>query len=103
MVDPKLFNHWVLTEKEKNGIRVYRPKTAVSDKAPQIENEDSFEIKQNGEFIKYIVSSDGRQKSYVGRYEIDGNTLRSYFKNHYLDSICVIEALDDANNVLKIR
>ena len=103
MVDRKLFNHWVLTEKQKNGKRVYRPKTAVSGKAQQMQNEDSFEIKENGEFVKYIVSPDGKSRSYVGRYEIDGNILRSYFKNHYLDSMCEIEELDGDNNVLKIR
>ena len=26
MVDPKLFNYWVLTGQENSGIRVYKPK-----------------------------------------------------------------------------
>jgi Lipocalin-like domain len=102
MVDSKLCNHWVFTGKENNGIRVYRAKKAASDNTQQIENEDSFEIKDNGEFIKYMMSPDGMSKQLVGRYEIEGNTLYARFKNHYLDSMFTIEALDE-NNVLKIR
>ncbi|HKG30934.1 MAG TPA: lipocalin family protein [Nitrososphaeraceae archaeon] len=102
MVDSKLFNYWVLTGKENNGIRIYGPKNTASGNAQQVENEDSFEIKENGEFIKYMMSPDGTPRRYIGRYEIKGDTLYSYFKNHYLDSMFTIVALDD-NNVLKIR
>jgi Lipocalin-like domain len=101
MVDSKIFNHWLLTDKESNGIRVYRPKKDVLLDAQQTENEDSFEIKENGEFVKYMASPDGTLRSHIGRYQIEGNTLHSYFKNHYLDSMFVIESLD--NDVLKIR
>jgi hypothetical protein len=102
MVDSKLFNHWILTGKENNGIKVYTPKKATSTDGQKIENEDSFEIKENGEFIKYMKSTDGTQRPYVGRYDIQGDTLHVFFKNHYLDTMFTILALDD-NNVLKIR
>lgn len=101
MVDSKLFNHWILTGKENNGIKVYRAKKVALGNTHKIEYEDSFEIKENGEFVKYMRSSDGNPRPYVGRYEIQGDTLHSYFKNHYLDSMFTIVSLD--NNVLKIR
>ncbi len=103
MIGPKLFNYWVLTSKENNGIRVYRPKNAALANGQQIEDEDSFEIKENGEFIKYGISPDGTQMRYDGRYEIQGNAICAYFKNSYLDSMFEIVAFDDNNNLLKIR
>ena len=101
MVDSKLFNYWVLTGQENNGIRVYTPKKAALDNTQQIENEDSFEIKENGEFIKYVISPAGRSMRYIGRYEIEVNTLYSNFKKHYLDSMFNIVALND--KILKIK
>src|SRR5688500_9375993 len=102
MVDSKLFNHWVLTGKENNGVKVYRVKKVALDNTHQIENKDSFEIKENGEFVTYMMRADGNPRPYVGRYEIQGDILHSYFENHYLDSMFTIISLDD-NNVLKIR
>jgi Lipocalin-like domain len=101
MVNPKLFNQWILTGKENNGIRVYSAKKIALGNTHQIENEDSFEIKENGEFVKYMTSPEGNPSPYVGRYEIQGDTLHSYFKNHYLDSMFTIVSLH--NNVLRIR
>jgi hypothetical protein len=101
MVDSKLFNYWVLTGQENKGIRVYTTKKAAVDNTQQIENEDSFEIKENGEFIKYVISPAGRPMRFIGHYEIEGNTLHSRFKNHYLDSMFNIVALND--KVLKIK
>lgn len=100
MVDSKLFNYWVLTGQENKGTRVYTPKKAALGDTQQTEKE-GFEIKENGEFIKYEISPAGTPMRYIGHYEISGNTLSSYFKNHYLDSMFTIVALDD--NVLKIR
>jgi hypothetical protein len=99
MVDSKLFNYWVLTG-QNNGIRIYTSKK-VPDDTRQIENDDGFEIKENGEFIKYEMSPTGEPTRYIGRYEIKGNELYTHFKNHYLDSMFTIVALED--NVLKIR
>lgn len=101
MVDPKLFNYWIITGQEDNGIRLYKPKKAALGNTQQIENEDSFEIKENGKFIKYMMSPEGTPRRYTGRYEIEGNILHSYFKNHYLDSMFTIVELD--NDVLKIK
>jgi hypothetical protein len=101
MVDSKLFNYWVLTGQENNGIRVYTPKKAALNNTQQIENEDSFEIKEDGEFIKYVMSPAGKTMRFIGRYEIEGNTLYSHFKNHYLDSMFNIVALND--KILKIK
>src|SRR5215213_1481860 len=103
MVSSKLFNYWVPRSKENNGIRVYRPKKTALENGDQVDYEDSFEIKENGEFIKYGIFADGTQRAYNGRYEIHGNIIYTYFKNSYLDSMLEIVALDDNNKILKIR
>ena len=77
MVDPKLFNYWVLTGQENSGIRVYKPKKAALGNTQRIGNEDSFEIRENGQFIKYMMSTEGTPRPYIGRYEIEANTLHS--------------------------
>jgi hypothetical protein len=98
MTDSRLFNHWVLTGKGDNGVMIYTPKKALSDTTEENER-DSFDIKPDGEFIKY-ESSEGSPVSYIGKYKIDGNILYTYFKNHYLDTLYKIVELGD--NVLKI-
>lgn len=102
MTDSKLFNHWIMTGKENNGIRVYRPKKAISTDTQKIENRESFEIKENGEFIRYITSPDGTERRYVGRYQFEGDTIHVFFENHYLDTMFTVVALDEGN-VLKIK
>jgi hypothetical protein len=99
MVDSRLFNHWILKSKEDSDVRVYTPKKAISDTIHEAK-EDSFEIKPDGKFIKYEISSSGSPVAYTGRYEIEGDTLYTYFDNHYLDSMFRIVELGD--NILKI-
>ncbi len=80
------------------GIMIYRPKEILSS-GTEVEK-DGFEIKPDGEFIRYELSPNRSLVRYVGRYEIEGNTVYTRFKNHYLDSLFRIEELND--DVLKI-
>ena len=79
---------------------IYTPKEASSDNAHEIE-QDGFELKPDGEFVKYESSHAGSPVYYSGKYEIKGDTLYTRFKNQYLDSAYRLVELDD--NVLKIR
>jgi hypothetical protein len=99
MVDTRLLKHWVLTKIGDDGIRTYTPKESTSDTVREIEG-DGFELKQDGTFIKYGSSNTGSPFSYTGKYEIEGDTISTRFKNHYLDSKLKIENLDD--NLLEI-
>jgi hypothetical protein len=98
MVDSRLFKHWVLRSKAGSGVMIYGPKDTMS-RATEVEK-DGFEIKPNGEFIKYELAPNELPVRHMGRYEIQGNTVYTRFKNHYLDSLFKIEELND--NVLKI-
>lgn len=100
MVDSRLFNHWVQTGKEDNGLKIYTPKKALSDATKEME-QDGFELKPDGKLVKYELSPSGSPVRYNGNYKIEGNTLYSYFKNHYQDSLYKIVELGD--DVLKIR
>jgi hypothetical protein len=96
MVDSRLFRHWVLTDKGDDGTMIYTPKEALSDNAHEIE-QDGFELKPDGEFVKYESGSVHSR----GKYEIKGDTLYTRFENQYLDSAYRVMELDD--NVLKMR
>ena len=99
MVDPKLLKHWVLKNKLEDGTMTYTPKKVMQDNAQETE-EDGIELKEDGTFIKYIGSHTGHPYSYTGEYEIVGDTIRTYFEAHYLDTVLKIEKLED--NLLQI-
>jgi hypothetical protein len=99
MVDSRLFKHWVLVSKGSDGVMIYKPKDALSDNTIEVEQE-GFEIKPDGEFIRYEMPARQSLVRYIGKYKIDGNTLYTRFKNQYLDSLFRIEELSD--DVLKI-
>lgn len=99
MVDPKLLKVWVLTNTKDNGIRTYKPKASMPETEQEIR--EGFELKADGTFIQYLGSDAGKPLSYKGKYEIDGDSITTQFKNHYLDSRLKIEDLDD--DLLEIR
>jgi hypothetical protein len=99
MVDPKLLKLWVLTNTKDNGVRTYKPKATSPETRQEIK--EGFELKQDGTFIQYWSSDAGKILSYTGKYEIDGDSITTHFKNHYLDSRLTIEELGDER--LEIR
>ncbi len=99
MSDPRIFNRWVLTGKTDEGIKIYAHKNEKSDAKQEIER-NGLELKPNGELVRYELSPKGSLVQYTGKYKIDGNTMYTYFKNHYLDSLYKIVELND--KVLKI-
>jgi predicted lipase len=91
-----LFNRWIFSD-EAGGVRTYQ-----ASKAPhrQETEDDSFEIKENGEFVRYSKTESGVLIKNVGRFEIKENTIYVYFKDHYSDLMFSIVSVD--NNALKV-
>lgn len=90
-----LFNRWVFS-KDSGGIKIYRPSTSLSGEKQRQEGEqgDAFEIKKNGEFIRYTVTDSGTPVENVGRYEIKGDTVYVYFPDHYSDLMFTLKSVD---------
>jgi hypothetical protein len=99
MVDSRLFKHWVLISKGSDGVMTYKAKDALPDNTNK-DVQEGFELKPNGEFIRYEMSPSQSPMRYTGKYKIERNTLYTRFKNQYLDSLFRIEEVDDS--VLKI-
>jgi hypothetical protein len=99
MVDPKLLKLWALNSTKDNGNKTYKPKTSMPETGQEMG--EGFELKPDGTFIQYWRSDAGKLLSYTGKYEIDGDSIITHFKNHYLDSRLKIENLDD--DQLEIR
>ncbi len=100
MTNSKLFGRWILQNKENNGIKVYTDNESEIKKNLNTER-DGFEIKENGEFIRFKIYHDGNTKEFKGQYIIEGNTLYSRFKNSYMDSMFIIVELND--HILRLQ
>jgi len=81
-------------------MKVYQAKDPDSVSLDKVE-EDGFELRKNGEFIKYSVDFSGTQMQTVGHFKVKGNTVYVYFDDPYLDSVFNIVSLDE--ETLKIR
>ncbi len=99
-MDPRLINHWIHSQSENStNIITYRAKKKINNTL-STEN-DSFELKKNGEFIQYYVSPNGKISLETGRFEIYNNSIYVSLNNPYQDFILDILYCDD--NVLKVR
>jgi hypothetical protein len=98
MVDKDLIQIWIFSHKEVDGTKVYVTKKNVTN-IDEIKNE-SFEFKENGEFIGVSASNNNINKV-IGKYIVEGNFIYVNFPNHYMDKMLTIKSLD--SNVLKIK
>jgi hypothetical protein len=98
MVDRNLLQTWIFSHKETDGTKVYLTKKNTTN-IDEIKN-DSFEFKENGEYIGVSTSNNSVNKV-IGKYIVEGNFIYINFPNHYMDKMLTIKSLD--NNVLKIR
>jgi hypothetical protein len=98
MVDKNLLQTWIFSHKEADGTKVYVTKKNLTNN-DEIKN-DSFEFKENGEYIGVSTSNNSVNKV-IGKYIVEGNFIYINFPNHYMDKMLTIKSLD--NNVLKIR
>jgi hypothetical protein len=93
----QLYKRWILSEQQEGGIKVYQK----IDSSKKGDVEEGFEIKPNGEFVKYGKSFSGRPMKITGRVQMDGNTVYAYFNDPYLDSMFTVLSVDE--NTLKVR
>ena len=99
VTDPRFLDHWVLTDRGKDNLKIYTRKRALTDS--QLIRKEGFELKENDEFIKYDLSHTGTPVRSSGKYKIEGDILYTRFKNQYLDSAYRIVEIND--NLLKIK
>ena len=94
-----LFNRWILSEESKEGIKTYHTLEHSNGKDS---GKQGFEIKKNGEFVIYTKSASGISIKNVGHFEIKGNTVYVYFKDHYSDFMFTIVSVDkESLNILQ--
>ena len=93
----RLYGRWILTEQQEGGIKVYQKTNKIEVSV----GDEGFEIKSNGEFIKYGKSFSGTPMKITGRFQLNENTLYAYFNDPYLDSMFTILSVDE--NTLKVR
>jgi hypothetical protein len=97
MIDKNLIQQWIFSHKEGDGTKVYVTKKNLTNN-DEIKNE-SFEFKENGEYIGTSTSNNNINKV-TGKYIVEGNLIYINFPNHYMDKMLTIKSLD--SNVLKI-
>lgn len=98
MIDKSLIQKWIFSHKEADGTKVYVTKKDLTNN-DEIKNE-SFEFKENGEYIGVSTSNNNINKV-SGKYIVEGNLIYINFPNHYMDKMLTIKSLD--SNVLKIK
>lgn len=68
-----LYKYWIHShEEDTQDKKVYRPSTF---EFPQSRGRDGFEIRENGEFILYIIGPTDRPEKIFGNFTIDSNNL----------------------------
>jgi biotin synthase-related radical SAM superfamily protein len=98
MIDKNLIQKWTYSHKEADGTKVYVTKKNLTNN-DEIKNE-SFEFKENGEFIGVSTSNNNINKA-IGKYIVEGIFIYINFPNHYMDKMLTIKSLD--SSVLKIK
>ena len=63
----ELFRHWLFSH-ENGGVAVYRP---FGTRLPPARGRKAFEIRENGEFVRYDIGATDRSRATVGRWRAD--------------------------------
>ncbi len=92
-----LLQTWIFSHTEDDGTKVFESKKNLKNN-DEIKDE-TFEFKENGEFIGISISNNNIHKV-TGNYILEGNLIYVHFSNHYMDKTLTIKSLD--SNVLKI-
>lgn len=100
-VSSEMFKHWTHShEEDSEGIKVYRPS---GYNFPPSRGRDGFELKENGEFIRYGVGATDKQEAVVGTWIAEGeNKIQVSFDPQNNQSF-TIDIVSSDENVLKIR
>lgn len=68
-----VYKYWIHShEEDTEDKKVYRPSTF---EFPQSRGRDGFEIRENGEFILYIMRSTDRPEKIFGNFSLAANNL----------------------------
>lgn len=97
----EIFKHWIHSREEDMGdVRVYRP----SDyQFPPSRGREGFEIKPNGQFIRYGIGSTDKPQKKMGTWKAQGeNQIRVFFDAQRQTSY-TMQILSCDESVLKVR
>lgn len=95
-----IFKQWIHSrEEDTEGVRVYRP----SDyNFPPSRGREGFEIKENGEFIRYGIGPTDRRQKITGTWKVEeNNKIRVTFEGQRQESY-TIQILSCDEGVLKV-
>jgi hypothetical protein len=94
---PELFKHWVYSH-DSDGISVYRP---FGTRLPPARGRRAFEIREDGEFVRYDIGATDRSRAVVGRWRAEGpRRIRISYEDGQEHTLDVIDCGPDE---LKVR
>lgn len=98
---PEIFKHWIHSREEDIAdVRVYRPRDY---NFPPSRGRERFELRENGEFIRYSIGpTDGLQKI-TGTWKAEGgNQIRVSFEAQRQESY-TMQVVSCDEKLLKVR
>ena len=100
-VSAEMFKHWIHShEEDSEEIKVYRPNEY---NFPPARGREGFELKENGEFIRYGIGATDKSETVVGTWKaVDENKIQVSFDNQSYQSF-TIDIVSSDEDVLKIR
>jgi hypothetical protein len=98
---PELFKQWLHSREEDAGdVRVYRP---AGYRLPPSRGRDGFELKANGEFIRYRIGPTDRPQLTAGTWQAAGADRISVNIPGENSESFTLQIVDFSADVLKVR
>ena len=96
---PEIFKHWIHSrEEDTESMRVYRP----SDyKFPPSRGREGFELKENGEFIRYGIGPTDRPQKIRGTWKAEAGNQISFEAQRQESYTMQVVSCDE--RLLKVR
>ena len=97
----EIYKHWIHShEEDTNEEKVFRPS---SYDFPLSRGREGFEIKDNGEFIKYSIAPDDRSKKVVGHWKPEGpDKILVYFDDPKIEP-CTLDIKSSEHDALVVK
>ncbi len=97
----EIFKHWIHSyEEDTRGVNIYRP---GNYNFPRSRGRESFEIKENGEFIQYGIGPTDRVVKVSGRWEVEEKVkIVVYLESKDVASY-TINIISCTSDILKIK
>lgn len=101
-VPSAMFKHWTHShEEDYENINVYR--TNEYRFPPSRGGRDGFELRENGDFIRYRTGATDKPEAKIGRWKSIGENKIEVFLDDSSDKSFTLDIFSSDENVLKIR